>query len=216
MKPLLLLSDSGHGGLVRNSRGVLEYTTGNKKRFKHSENEEALEGGINRQVEKVLLQDWDSESRPFVDVSSGNLDIPLRLRTQYANDLHYHYSKSYNLFYLSLHSNASESHKGTGVEIITSPGQTLSDPAAEIIYEELIREFPELKFRTDTRDGDHDKEMNLHVTRETLMPAVLIEFLFFDNYLDWSLLKDKDVILRYGLSLSHALKKIEKLFNKNK
>lgn len=210
MKPLLLLSDSGHGGLVRNDRGIIEYSTGAKKRFKHAPGDEALEGVINRQVEDIVLREWDNESRPFVDISSGSLDIPLRLRTNYANDLYYRYSRDYNLFYLSLHSNAGG---GTGVEVITSKGQTKSDPAATIIIEELEKEFPDFVFRKDTSDGDPDKEMDLWVTNQTIMPAVLVEFLFFDNYRDWKKLQDEDIIRRYGLSLNRALKRIEILYN---
>jgi N-acetylmuramoyl-L-alanine amidase len=210
MKRLILLSDSGHGEVLLNNNGELVYTTGAKKRFKFSDGEEALEGVINRRVEAFLLREWDALNRPFVDVSSGSLDIPLKIRTDLANQLFQAYKSDYVLFYLSIHSNAGG---GTGVEVITSEGQNQSDPCATIIHDEISAEFPGLCYRTDPRDGDPDKEMKLWVTSQTLMPSVLVEFLFFDNPKDWELLKDDEILKRYAKALLRALIRIENLLN---
>jgi len=44
---------------------------------------------------------------------------------------------------------------------------------------------------SDLKDGDTDYEANFYVLINTVMPAVLLENLFFDNYADASLLMDK-------------------------
>lgn len=208
MKPLLIFTDSGHGGLVAGQDGKLVYTTGMKKRYTHEDSTEALEGVINRQAEQLIINHWDADGRPWVDISSGNLDIPLSTRCNLANDLYNHYRKKYNCLYLSLHSNAG---KGTGIEIFTSPGQTKSDKYATIWINALQEEFPEFKFRMDTRDGDKDKEANFYVLRNTNMPAVLGEFLFFDNYLDWQKLQSKDIMARYALATYKFLRIAEEV-----
>jgi len=207
MKQLLLLTDSGHGGLVVRRDGRLYYTTGRKKRYLHKNGSIALEGVINRQVEAELLRLWDGDSRPWVDVSSGNLDLPKNIRVDLANSIYEKYKKKYNSLFLSLHSNAG---KGTGIEIITSPGQTKSDEYADIWIDELELEFPEFKFRKNWADGDADKEMRLYVLLRTKMPALLGEFLFFDNWLDWQQLQKKDVIQRYAYATYKFLCKSER------
>jgi len=196
-KKLCIFTDSGHGGLVAGSDGQLVYTTGMKKRYTHGDNSEALEGVINRDAEARLLEFWDADSRPWIDISSGNLDIPLVIRCRLANDLYRYYKVKYNCLYLSLHSNAG---KGTGVEVFTTRGQTKSDEYATIWIDCLEDEFPEFKFRKDLSDGDADKEADFYVLRNTFMPAVLGEFLFFDNYLDWQHLQSHDIMTRYALA----------------
>ena len=206
MKKLLIFTDSGHGGMVfKNGKWV--YDTGNKKLFKYSDTEIAYEGVINRRVESELLRLWDAEGRAWVDVSSGNLDIPLFSRVTFANSLYHFYKHKYNCLYLSLHSNAGG---GTGIEIFTSPGQTLSDQYADICSQKLIEYFPDIVFRKDESDGDIDKEDNFYVLKNTDMPAILVEFLFFDNADDWKLLKDQQTIERYAKTLYSFLKVAEK------
>ena len=57
----------------------------------------------------------------------------------------------------------------------TTPGQNNSDKVAEIILNNLEKDFPELKGRFDTSDRDKDKEANFQVLRGVNCPAVLIE-----------------------------------------
>ena len=76
----------------------------------------------------------------------------------------------------------------------------------------LVKEaFTDIKFRVDKIDGDEDKEDNFYVLRETKMRAVLVEFLFFDNYSDWQLLQNEEIIEKYAKSLYKSLLKIEAL-----
>ena len=59
--------------------------------------------------------------------------------------------------------------------VFTTPGQNNSDKVAESILNNLEKDFPELKGRFDTSDGDKDKEANFQVLRGVNCPAVLIE-----------------------------------------
>jgi N-acetylmuramoyl-L-alanine amidase len=52
--------------------------------------------------------------------------------------------------------------------------------------------------RTDRTDGDYDKEARFYVLTRTVMPAVLIEHLFFDNYQDARLLMDPETVDRFA------------------
>lgn len=207
MRQLCLLTDSGHGGMVMDESGKLVYTTGNKKRYLHPDDSEAFEGVINRKVEQLVIDLWNADGRPWVDVSSGNLDLSLKLRCDMANRIFEDYAHKYEFVYLSFHSNAG---KGTGIEIFTSKGQTRSDIDATIWMQELEKEFPEFKFRKDTLDGDSDKEANYYVLKNTRMRAVLSEFLFFDNYSDWQKLQNDEILERYALATIRFLKRTEK------
>jgi N-acetylmuramoyl-L-alanine amidase len=48
--------------------------------------------------------------------------------------------------------------------------------------------------RPDTTDGDNDKEAGFYVIVNTVMPAILNEHLFFDNYEDAMLLMNDDIV----------------------
>ena len=89
-----------------------------------------------------------------------------------------------------------------GFTVWTSIGQTKSDILAECIYSKAtpnLSEYSKLMahgkklgyydskqtpFRTDTTDGDKDKEANFYVLKNTQCPAVLVECMFQDNRAD--------------------------------
>ena len=50
------------------------------------------------------------------------------------------------------------------------------------MYEEFAKEFPTLKARTDYSDGDPDKESAFYILKHTMMPAILTENFFMDNF----------------------------------
>lgn len=102
--------------------------------------------------------------------------------------------KAKTSLFVSLHNNAGGNGKGTGTEIFTSKGQTLSDKFAENMLIRIKEAYPERKIRADVSDGDLDKEENFYVIRKTSMPAVLCEFGFFDNPIDYDWLSDPCVI----------------------
>ena len=70
-------------------------------------------------------------------------------------------------------------------------------------------EFPDHKFRKDTRDGDNDKEAGFYVLRNTRMPALLSENFFMTNRKECKLLLTEDFRDRIANCHFKMIKKIE-------
>ena len=65
---------------------------------------------------------------------------------------------------LSLHCNSVADPRANGYEGYTLPGQDQSDVLAIRFLKVMVRAFPQIRLRSDLRDGDLDKEMDLRVT----------------------------------------------------
>ena len=91
---------------------------------------------------------------------------------------------------ISLHNNGAGDGtqwlNATGVEIYTTPGKTKSDDYAKIVYDQLQKDFPNLKFRGL-------KEADFTVLKGSGYYAMLIEWLFQDNKKDIELLEDDKI-----------------------
>lgn len=111
------------------------------------------------------------------------VDISLVSRVTFANKS----KEAKNSLYISVHNNAGG---GKGTEVFTSIGQTKSDKFAEEIINAITEVFPKRPMRLDTKDGDKDKEENFYVLKNTSMPAVLIEYGFFDNREDYNFISN--------------------------
>lgn len=183
-KDLLVIIDCGHGGI--NSKG--DYTTKGKQ-FKFPDGVVAYEGFYNRIIGRKLndvLVKEDIKCAYTVNPCDST-DIPLGTRVRIEHKYNF---EGYTTFFVSLHSNAGGGN-GRGFEIFTSVGQTKSDALATAIGEEIKREFPDMKFRADTSDGDIDKESPFYVLKKTVGMSVLLENLFFDNREDFELLRSE-------------------------
>ena len=196
MKQFLVILDAGHGGIVNG-----KYTTAPSKMFKHKDGSVAYEGVINRQVKNRLKELLDEAGISYTDITPTNDDISLNERVKRANLLH-----SFNCFYLSIHSNAGG---GSGFEVWTSPGETLSDQYAKIWAEEIKKEFTEFPFRHGFGKGEPDKEEKFYVLVHTVMPAVLGELLFFDNMSDWRVQRTLKYIDRIARATLNFIKRAE-------
>ena len=165
---MIVLLDNGHGGIINNV-----YQTPGKRSPKWADGSQLFEGEFNRAIVNGIIQELSRLKIPYVNIAPEYIDISLAERVKRANEY-----KSKKCFYLSIHANAGG---GKGSEIFTSLGQTLSDTIASIFCECYKAAFPERKLRSDTSDGDLDKERNFYVLKNTAMPALLTENFFMDN-----------------------------------
>ena len=132
-------------------------------------------------------------------------DKELAIRVNFVNSLCKKHGKN-NCLYVSIHVDAAGAddkwHTAGGFTVWTSIGQTKSDILAECIYSKAtpnLSEYSKLMahgkklgyydskqtpFRTDTTDGDKDKEANFYVLKNTQCPAILVECMFQDNKAD--------------------------------
>lgn len=182
-----IIIDRGHGTL--NSKGI--YVTKGKQ-AKLPDGRLVYEGVENQKYCEAIeieakLQGLKVEySIPFLAFE----DASLYARVLRANN---NKNKNNSLF-LSIHNNAANG-KAEGTEVFTSKGQTLSDIFAEHILISIKNTIPDRKLRIDSlSDGDLDKEEQFYVLTKTIMPAVLIEYGFFDNPTDYDWLTNPNNI----------------------
>jgi len=196
---MIILIDKGHGGFID---GV--YQTAPKKMYEFESGEVAYEGRLNRQIGDKLLARLKAEGIKCIDICPTEMDIPLSTRVNIINEYCNKYGAS-NCLLISLHGNAG---KGTGFEIWTSPGQTKSDEYATQFFNKFKEHFPDVKLRKDISDGDPDKESAFYILKNTNCPAILPEFLFFDNWQDFLLMKDHTFQYRYAEMMVDFVKEI--------
>lgn len=181
-----IILDPGHGGLDSSGK----YTTAPNKMHTFSDGRVVYEGVLNRQIAGKLgyILEGHTPYNVFFTVKPDDpRDIALSQRKNMANMF-----PKYETIYISIHCNASSSHRATGFEIYTSPGPTKSDKLAEFIADSvgpLYRKMS-VKLRYDLSDGDKDKEAEFYVLTKTKCPAVLLELGFFDYEPDLDLLED--------------------------
>ncbi len=190
--------DPGHGGMIDNI-----YQTFPNKMYEYNKNEVFYEGVFNRQIRDKLITVGETWGLHIIDLCPTELDLGLDERADIAN---IYYRQYPNMVGISLHSNAG---KGTGFEVYTSVGETMSDKYAQILCKELKKDFPEIVFRQDTADGDFDKEEQFYILKNTKAPWVLPECLFFDNYEDYKLLITPRFQSRYVDALVNFMLKSE-------
>lgn len=191
MGKYLWLLDPGHGGLVNG-----EYQTqGKRSPVYNNKKEQLFEGVFNREIVKLIMELGKGKLDTFNLVDTG-IDVPLRDRTDLANDIfrkHYQTDKK-PCIYLSIHANAFtptnklEFNAAKGWEIYTTKGESLSDKIAVCFFDEMKKAFPNQTFRADYSDHDPDKEEDFFVLRKTAMPAVLTENFFMTNRDDLNIL----------------------------
>ena len=152
---------------------------------------------------------WDARL-----VVNEDYDIGLSTRAARINDICHAYGSG-NVLVIDMHVNAagdgSKWMKGKGWECWTTVGQTNSDKLATELYKSAQSYLPNILMRTDTIDGDMDKEKNFTVIYKANCPAVLTENLFMDNEEEcrW-LLSDEGKRTIADIHINGILKYIEK------
>ncbi len=151
--------------------------TPGKRCMKKLDPKETREWWLNDRIaDKVeeLLRNYTGYQLIRTDDTTGRKDIPLRSRTNAANNFKAD-------FYLSIHHNAGvKGGKGGGiVAIVYTKAQAESKEWQKDLYKELIAATG-LKGNRATPLA----KQNLHEVRETTMPAVLLELGFMDSATD--------------------------------
>ena len=180
MKYTTLILDRGHATLDANKK----YATPGKQ-FTFPDGLKVYEGYENQKyVERLTHYALEAGLKVKYTVKpSDPTDLSLAKRVKYANAL----PDAKQSIFVSVHNNAGG---GQGTEVFTSIGQTKSDIIAEEIINAISYQYPLRKMRIETSDKDKDKESNFYVLSETSMPAVLLEYGFFDNREDYEWLSN--------------------------
>ena len=206
---MVFILDNGHGGVTE--EGV--YTTcPNWKKDDPStwhkmwvhDGVPIYEGEFNRKlVDEIFKQSRDYDF-DLVNLVPKVEDVSLKERVNRANS---YYETRKDCIFVSIHGNAFNT-SATGIEVFTSKGETKSDPIAETIAISLEKWFPRQSMRWDLSDGDKDKEANFYVLKNTLMPAILTENLFFDNPLDAEIMMSEKGVERLAKAYVEAFNDI--------
>ena len=159
---------------------------------KRSPDESLMEWKFNRVLVRKIAEGLDQEHIPYILLDMGNTDVVLQGRVARANTF------GKNCLYISVHGNAAGNGnkwmKARGWSIYTSKGYTKSDPMAEVFIRKAEEILPEIdckvrKFSQKKYDGDWEE--NFYVLKNTVMPAVLTENLFYDNLEDCEIMKSE-------------------------
>lgn len=179
MKKLTVIIDRGHATLDAYGK----YSTAGKQ-FKFPDGLHVYEGYENQKYAEAIARIATEYGMNVVYTVKPNdpQDISLVARVKFANAL----SEKKDSMYLSIHNNAG---KGKGTEIFTSVGFTKSDIYADEIILAIKDAHPNRVIRTNRKDF-LTKEENFYVLKNTSMPAVLVEYGFFDNREDYEWLSN--------------------------
>lgn len=95
---------------------------------------------------------------------------------------------------LSLHCNSVADPRANGYEGYTLPGQDQSDVLADSLLKSYGRAFPQIRLRSDLRDRDLDKELDLRVLHSAppRLPKVLFELAFLSYPAEEAFLGNSD------------------------
>ena len=163
------------------------------KRSPIGEREWTFNNAVVLAFEKQMKQ-YEGVELLRTDDPTGKTDVPLITRTNKAN-------KWGADIYISFHHNANTAKWGswTGVEtfVYTNNLGTKSGALARAVHPAIVKAYG-LKDRGI-------KEGNLHIVRETHMPAILVEGGFMDSTIDIVKLRDNSVLENAGQGIAKAV-----------
>lgn len=182
-----IVLDAGHG----------LYTPG-KRCLKSLDKNETREWKLNSRIcDKVetLLSGYDGFSLIRADDRMGERDIPLQERVQKARDFQAD-------IYLSVHHNAGVcggSGGGPVTIVYTKPS------SKTLAYQKIVHECFVAQVGNFGNRAESMPKQNLHVLRETTMPAVLIECGFMDSSVDVPMILTEEFADKAARGLTDAL-----------
>lgn len=172
---MIAILDNGHGGIIGG-----KFVTPGKRSPINAYPTPMAEGEFNRAIVARIIERLSYVGIPYYVLTPEIRDVSLHTRVNRVNynTLGWGNYNIDNCYVVSIHSNAGG---GTGNEIWTSKGETLSDRIATVFGNYCKDAFPEVRFRADYTDGDLDKESNFYILRNTKCPAILTENFFMDR-----------------------------------
>jgi N-acetylmuramoyl-L-alanine amidase len=204
MKKLTIYLDAGHGGIDTAGK----YTTAPSKMFIHDsgkfhDGSTFYEGVSNRVFAALATDSFKAQGYDVVPCFDAVADTSLGSRAAMANkhfrQLIQRDRKAQGLF-LSLHSDA-HNGKARGFTCFSAENARTSALASAAITQ-VLKSALVPTFGVTARSP---KQKNLSVLRNTVMPAVLFENLFFDNLEDATLLMRQDYQKAFALALPEAV-----------
>lgn len=164
---------------------------------------------FNRRLADRIVKYCEELDIPVAMLDWEETDVPLAQRTAKANK----YGK--NVVYISIHGNAAGNGKSwmnaRGWCIYTSKGYTKADPIANIFIQEAEKLIPSTgskvrKYSQKVYEGDYEE--NFYVLKNTIMPAVLTENLFYDNRKDNEIMQSDEGIDTLARVHVNAMKRV--------
>lgn len=216
-----IILDYGHGGAFVDKMGNVVYTTEPAKMFVHPEgkfHQQTLggkasntfyEGVYNREQGKAIKKELQAAGFDVIELVDGYTDVSLFERSEKVNRLCKNLT---NPILVSIHSNASDSHKAEGFSIYTTKGLTESDTVAEEILKAVIAEEIGMKIRLNSHKPKHrDFEANFWILRKTMCKAILLEIGFFDTAKDANFIDNPNNQKEFAEAITKGLIEYDKL-----
>jgi len=152
------------------------------------------EWSFNNKVARAFANElalYEGVASKRYDDPTGKRDVPLKERTDGANAWGADY-------YISFHHNGLAGQWGnhTGIETFHYAGSSKGQALAKAIHPSLVAAY-----------GLEDRGLktnNLHITRETKMPAILVEGGFMDSRIDIVKLRNDEILENAGKSVARA------------
>ena len=174
---------------------------------KRSPDGSLLEWKFNRQLVKKIAEGLDEEHIPYMLLDMGATDVTLQGRVVRANTF------GRDCLYISVHGNAAgngkDFNKAEGWEAFTSKGTTKSDAMCEIFCKKaeeiLVPMGCKIRKASAKKAG---KDENFFVLKNTIMPAILTENLFYTNLFDIEIMKSEEGIAALARVHVEAIKEI--------
>lgn len=181
---------AGHGGIDPETG---KYVTYPSKFAKHPglslhDGEYFYEGVWNRIIAEKLIKRMEEVGLTYKRFYHEWQDQELRYKSAQINE---HNRNKQKCILFELHSNASSEGKAQGFCVFTSKGETKSDKIALRLINEIKEAFSDVDGFIVRKRAHIEK--NFWMVKETHCPAILPEFLFFDNREDVQLLMREDV-----------------------
>jgi N-acetylmuramoyl-L-alanine amidase len=204
MKKLIIYLDAGHGGVDAAGK----YTTAPGKMYNHASGEfhdgtMFYEGVSNRVFAGLVTAALEARNITVVPCFDAVADTSLSRRVKIANrhlNSAYRKDKSVAGLFISLHSDALRS-TARGFTCFSAPNARSSAIISELITNTLKKALVPT-FGVTARSP---KIKGYYVLRNTIMPAILFENLFFDNLQDATLLMREDYQKAFADALADSV-----------